>query len=409
MHGRSQRWAVTLTVTLCLTLASGSLAQTIIMPDAVPNLQLWLKADAGVEKVGGGAAQIGDPVAIWRNQATGGWADGTVIDATNAPTLEMNDFRLPDPPFNGSTKPGPVLRWPVESTNAVGFDVIGASLAAGEEATYFVMFDVSGSMFSEDPQDPNEPDGDSDADAVRDSFNRRLINFCCFRNYNKGWTSFLGTNPDAVGPFDGEVAYSGSIPITDRPHLGNMFWEALATPPNHFVDGTQDTMSLFYTEAAVLNEDDGWHLNAVNGLSIGPNPNVIGDIAEVIIYNDAISESDRLGVTEYFIDKYNLEPPFIPEPGDFNADTFINELDFDILRMNFLKAGGQFSGDTNGDGFVDLLDWIDFRSVFNAQGLGSSAIPEPGGMALLVLGGGALVLVAGRRANQDYHGGQEIR
>ena len=319
---------------------------------------VWFKGDAGVEATAGVPATLGGTVGVWKDQSGNGF-DATVLDPTKLPTYAAND----------NLGNAPVVRWPVPNpedptdTRGMGFGVPGASLAVGQESTYFVFFE-----------------------SANDEFNRRFIDFTgagAFRNYSKGYTP--PADPTVVGPFDGTRAYHGSLVVNDAPHIGTL--TSRQGNLEHFVDGERDTLTLFYPN----NATEGWDLKAVDNLRIGiqgtTNP-YVGDIAELIIYSRAFSDTERNDLVDYFIDKYEITPP--AAPGDFNNDTFINELDFDIMRMNFLQPGGKSQGDMDADGFVGLPDWLLFRPLATAAGINLGSIPEPGGVALLLLGSALL-------------------
>ncbi|MEM7682806.1 MAG: dockerin type I domain-containing protein [Planctomycetota bacterium] len=76
---------------------------------------------------------------------------------------------------------------------------------------------------------------------------------------------------------------------------------------------------------------------------------------------------------------------------DFNGDGNVDLLDFDILASNFGTVGGatMADGDANGDGNVDLLDFDVLAGEFGSTS--PSAVPEPASLALLGLGGAALL------------------
>ncbi|MEM7681867.1 MAG: dockerin type I domain-containing protein [Planctomycetota bacterium] len=78
-------------------------------------------------------------------------------------------------------------------------------------------------------------------------------------------------------------------------------------------------------------------------------------------------------------------------PGDANGDGAVDLLDFDVLAQNFGQptAGGASAGDFNGDGVVDLLDFDLLSQNFGNSSPGN--VPEPASLALLLLGGAAVV------------------
>lgn len=77
-------------------------------------------------------------------------------------------------------------------------------------------------------------------------------------------------------------------------------------------------------------------------------------------------------------------------PGDSNGDGLVDLLDLDILGANFGDSPATFAqGDFNGDGTVDLLDLDLLGANFGATS-GTTAIPEPAALGLLLAGLAAL-------------------
>jgi hypothetical protein len=78
-------------------------------------------------------------------------------------------------------------------------------------------------------------------------------------------------------------------------------------------------------------------------------------------------------------------------PGDANGDGTVNLSDFLVLRRNFGQSVGFAGGDFNGDGTVNLSDFLILRRNFGS-GPGSGAlddwyatVPEPAGLAVLAV------------------------
>ena len=85
--------------------------------------------------------------------------------------------------------------------------------------------------------------------------------------------------------------------------------------------------------------------------------------------------------------------------GDLDGNGFVDDPDLDILRANW--GGTLAAADPSGDGFVGGADFdivMDQWHMGTPPPAGSSSVPEPGSLALLMLG--SLVLLARRRRSR---------
>ena len=84
-----------------------------------------------------------------------------------------------------------------------------------------------------------------------------------------------------------------------------------------------------------------------------------------------------------------------PAPGDFNWDDTVDFGDFLTMSSNFGSRGTFAQGDINGNGSVDLFDFVEFVPLLPPQAAPAS-VPEPGSLSLVLMAA-ALLFGASRR------------
>ena len=114
------------------------------------------------------------------------------------------------------------------------------------------------------------------------------------------------------------------------------------------------------------------------------------------------SQFDTINISslKFFVDEIRIGTTFDdivgiagPQgvPGDLNGDNVVDAADYIILKSNFGNAPSVQGedGDLNGDNIIDAADLALFAGDINAAT--GTAIPEPTTLALLTLGGLAVV------------------
>jgi hypothetical protein len=98
---------------------------------------------------------------------------------------------------------------------------------------------------------------------------------------------------------------------------------------------------------------------------------------------------------------YDLYVEVAGPSGDLNGDGVVNMVDYDVLKANFGQMGSNIDGDANNDGVVNLADYTIWRDNLGATTAASlaanSSIPEPSTMSLVLVGFIGASLVARRR------------
>jgi hypothetical protein len=105
-------------------------------------------------------------------------------------------------------------------------------------------------------------------------------------------------------------------------------------------------------------------------------------------------------------DAYPVDPIAAPSPyppGDFNHDTFVDELDYALWKTNF-GSTNHHALDANGNGIVDAADYTIWRNNCcntGAAALESAAgVPEPATVVLLITTGFLIYSIGSRQRKE---------
>jgi hypothetical protein len=244
------------------------------------NLVLWLKADAL-------ALSDGAPVSSWTDSSPS-LNNATQPLTQNQPTFEANEI-------NGL----PVVRFTrdfsmPQGTNSDWLGTTRMTLSGG--LTYFAVFRTTTAVFGK-----NYP-GNAAMNIIGDHTGAVYNGFGLtggkgeYNAYDAGWHSALGTTSVNDGKARDLIASFSPSDNTPRLFLNDLF-EA-------------STSATYNGSFIAFDRISGGWLN-----NFGTADFYDGDIAEVLIYNTALSGSARHSVHEYLVTKYALPEPSIASLG----------------------------------------------------------------------------------------------
>ena len=234
-------------------------------PASLSGLQLWLAADSGdlLQSSGGSAADAdGDPVGLWPDKSGNGNHASQSTTAAK-PTLKTDII-------NGK----PVLRF--DGTDDWIGDRLNRIIQAAGQPTIFVVLSGSGSS-----SDTFLSIGEDDATTGHiGQFTREYG--IRVRGGNEVYSA------SASGSFEIFEAVQGGANVTDY---------------RAFVDGSE--LAVSSSTAAATDYDPGFVLGAKDDENF-ISEFIAVDIAEVLVYDKALSTSKRQSVRDYLADKYGI-------------------------------------------------------------------------------------------------------
>jgi|GEM_PF-5169435 len=173
------------------------------------------------------------------------------------------------------------------------------------------------------------------------------------------------------------------------------------------VDGEQQTQTANFQTPGNTSDTDSLNIRIGADAVLGnPRGFFTGQIAELMVYDRALSIKEIGDVESYVVDKWltvNLCEPANLLLGDFDGNGSVEFADFLILSANFGSETESYSdGDANCDGSVGFDDFLALSSNFGeslAAANATQSVPEPASYltyTVLVFAAWRLALVAHR-------------
>lgn len=244
-------------------------------PTDIAGLQLWLKADGNVYNTGTTQATNGQTVATWAD-ASGNARDATQATGADKPTFQTNVVNSK-----------PVIRFPFGGTS-----FMGTASGSYSVQSYFVVFAIT----------------NSGADS-----------------YMGIVTTRVSPNANKVGPSDSNLGYGTGISsqntivnVDSSAGGGNgattyIAVDGVSLSTSAFDDfnsggGVACSQTAFHyvTNVDTNQSPSGTKIFCIGADAFGASRYLVGDIAEIIIYDTNISGTNRSNVENYLKTKYGL-------------------------------------------------------------------------------------------------------
>jgi len=322
------------------TMPTALAASPVVLPDGTPNtsnpsFQVWLKADAGVYKDAGVTpAGDGDAVVQWNDQ-TGNNHNATRNGSNGDMTFETAEIgTMPSVSFSGGNGDDHLqipTYTPADNDDLTVFVVAKADTqTSGGSAIRPLVF--SGA--------PAYGGGAFAISTMRD---------------NSGGSANLGYFGRDYNPYP----YDEFTSSADASNFGDGAGHVVNLVLSGAVAGGNGTFTGYY-DGLTKETHNGSTSNPANGaVQIGGDPGsstrrLAGDMAEILIYDKALSSDDRLRVTDYLNQKYGfVTPSDIPGNGLMLYATMNN---FDIDATTVYDRSGNNRNGTLQNGLTESGD-----------------------------------------------------
>ena len=180
-----------------------------------------------------------------------------------------------------------------------------------------------------------------------------------------------------------------------------------------FVDGEEQTRTLNFQTPGMTSDTSSLNIRVGADAAIDqPRGFFSGRIAELIVYNRALNDIERLQVEEYLFEKWMAPVPCAPANallGDLDGDGSVSFPDFLTMAANFGSDVDSYGeGDVNCDGAVEFDDFLALAANFGQSIVATESespvaaiVPEPSTAIVGFIAFTSFALISRRREFND--------
>ncbi|MEO1497048.1 MAG: polysaccharide lyase 6 family protein [Planctomycetota bacterium] len=186
-----------------------------------------------------------------------------------------------------------------------------------------------------------------------------------------------GQTHNAIATYDVEFETTGTYTAYYRARGFSGSNDSLFAPTDFDTD-PDDAQST--TNTGQFRWETGGATFSVNGSLVGVPLELRIGMRESLTEFDALVLSLDANLTDAELDALFASPP-----GDYNGDGLVDVGDYTAWRDAFGQSGAGLAADGDGNGVVDGGDYAVWRNAFLGASSQSAAIPEPSGLAILLV------------------------